>query len=127
MLEFELNLCVTPSTQNTESTYAESINFSQSSLSCCKEENTISFYSDTLENEIEACKQIETFYLAYKRRKRLKIFIKKMNARKRFGQANIIKRAIIRKGMKRRTTNAYRLYRLVLIGEKLQKKKSIYY
>jgi hypothetical protein len=74
-----------------------------------------------------SCRKIQRCYRGFKHRKRVRIFSKKMKARRRLGSANVIKRCIVKKGMQRRSTTGGRLYRLCLIKDKLQKKKSIYY
>lgn len=74
-----------------------------------------------------SCKKIQRCYRAFKHRRKVRIFSNKMKARRRLGSANVIKRCIVKKGMQRRSTNGLRLYRLHLIKDKLQKKKSIYY
>jgi hypothetical protein len=140
---FELDLNVTQSQHDSipfsDVTYAEKVSWihssnvssSQSSLCLYMEEN-IDFYDPKAQilsyiKDIVSCRKIQRCYRAYKHRKRVRIFTNKMKARKRLGCANVIKRCIVRKGMRRRSTNALRLYRLFIIGERLQRKKSIYY
>lgn len=77
--------------------------------------------------DIVSCRKIQRCYRAFKHRRRVRIFSNKMKARRRLGSANVIKRVIIKKGMQRRSTTGGKLYRLCLIKDKLQKKKSIYY
>jgi hypothetical protein len=76
---------------------------------------------------VVSCKKIQRCYRAFKHRRKVRIFSNKMKARRRLGSANVIKRVIIKKGMQRRSTTGGRLYRLCLIKDKLQKRKSIYY
>ncbi len=61
------------------------------------------------------------------RNRKILLFTKKMNARRRLGFANVIKRAICRKGLYRRSTTALRLLKITNIFEKLQRRRSIYY
>jgi hypothetical protein len=59
--------------------------------------------------------------------RKILLFTKKMNARRRLGYANVIKRAICRKGLYRRSTTALRLLKITNIFEKLKRKRSIYF
>lgn len=81
-------------------------------------------------NRVLACQKIQRVYRGYCRRKwtkRVRTFTNKMAARKRLGAFNIIKRIILKKGLRQRSTTALRLLKLTLIQDKLQKSKSIYY
>lgn len=129
-------------TQDIQSTYqqewCDKYSSSQSSLFSSlfddkkQEQKYLDFYDPKFEVlsrliDVASCRKIQHCYRAFKHRRSVRIFCNKMKARRRLGSANVIKRVIINKGMQRRSTTGGRLYRLCLIKDKLQKKKSIYY
>lgn len=131
--EFVLDLCVTQS-QNDNLTFSQNNNqtFSQHSVATLTQFSDITFVYSSDEYEKEVEKELCLFVYAneleeIQREKRIHIFSKKMQARKRLGSANIIKRAICKKGLRRRFSSALKLIRLTDIYNKLKRKRSLYY
>lgn len=147
--DFDLNLCVTQSQQSqiitpqleniyeidSRSSFPTRIHFNQLALddehwannpwSQVSDLTQQTFDTYSKEEEKEIC--LFVFAESLKQEKKLKYFQNKMQARRRFGYANIIKRAICQKGLWRKSTTALRLWKLTLIQNKLKRKKSLYY
>jgi hypothetical protein len=108
-------------------TYPQNTQLNFLQLSFSQSQQYISIYDFPELNRDLASLKIQNCYRKWKKYKKIKLFCKKMQARKKFGMANRIKRFILFKTTHLKFTSALKLILFSEIKQKLKKKKSFYF